>query len=66
MHTSKQETDDSQNPYTPDGGDRMLEKLARATLVVLYSIVMGTLLFWAIVEFLAQAEGARIFRYQGF
>jgi hypothetical protein len=34
--------------------------------IALQSLVLGTLLFWAIVELLSITQAARIFRYQGF
>lgn len=41
-------------------------RAARLAGVVLQGLVLGSLLFLALVRLLSLAEGARIFRYQNF
>jgi len=43
-----------------------MTRLARATGILLQGLVMGTLLFIAILRLLATLSGASVFRYQGF
>ena len=43
-----------------------MNRIARATGVLLQAIIMGYLLFFAILSLLATIGGDAVFRYQGF
>ncbi len=43
-----------------------MSRCAKWLGIALQSLVLGILLFWAIVELLSLSQAARIFRYQGF
>lgn len=43
-----------------------MRKLARAAGIVFQSVVLGYLLFFAVLQLMATIGGAAVFRYQGF
>ena len=44
----------------------MTHRLARAAGVLLQAVILGYLLFFAIMRLVAMGSGATVFRYQGF
>lgn len=43
-----------------------MKRIARASGVLVQSVIMGYLLFFAILKLMATIGGAAVFRYQGF
>lgn len=43
-----------------------MKRWLKVSGIVIQGLILGTLLFFAVIQIITMASGARIFRYQGF